>query len=100
TAVQFGYMLHRLKKAASQAGSIEPTKVAFALEGLSYDGPDGAMTMRKDNHQILMHMVFSVLEDGMDPRLEGLHLNFHTVLAFDAQQSAMPTTCKMRRPKS
>lgn len=100
TAVQFGYMLHMLKKAASQADSVDPVKVAFALEGLSYDGPDGAMTMREDNHQILMPMFFSVLKDGMNPGLEGTHLGFHTVLAFDAQQSAMPTTCKMRRPKS
>lgn len=94
------YMLGMLKQAAEKADSIDPTKVAFALEGLTYDGPAGPVTMRAKDHQIEEPMFVSVFTDNMKygyGNTDGL--NFHAIEKFTAQQGEMPTTCHMRRPK-
>src|SRR5699024_2955994 len=91
--------LAMLKKAAEKADSIDPTDVAFALEGLSYDSLIGTVTMRADNHQLLMPMFISVLKDGVKYGAEGTDMNFEPITSFPAEDSKLPTTCKMHRPK-
>jgi branched-chain amino acid transport system substrate-binding protein len=94
------YELRMLKKAAEKADSIDPTKVAFALEGLQYDGPFGQVTMRAKNHQILMPMFVSVLQDNMKYGADNTDdLNFHQLEKFSAKEGKLPTSCHMRRPK-
>lgn len=93
------YELKMLKLAAEKAHSIDPTKVAFALEGLKFDGPFGPVHMRADNHQIQMPMFISVLEDHMKYGADNSKdLNFRQIMKFTAEQSSLPTTCKMKRP--
>lgn len=92
-------MLDMLKLAAHKAGSIVPTDVAFALEGLRYDSINGEVTMRADNHQLLMPTFIDTLEGPVKHGYEGTHYNFHAVAEFSAGDMKMPTTCKMRRPK-
>ncbi len=93
-------MLDMLKLAAEKAGSIDPTKVAFALEGLKYDSLTGPVEMRAADHQILAPTFISVLKDHMKIGLEGTDgLSFHELAKFSAEQVALPTTCKMQRPK-
>lgn len=92
-------MLDMLKLAASKADSIAPTKVAFALEGLKYDSINGEVTMRADNHQLLMPTAISTLKGGMKYGNEGTDYNFHAVAKFPSEAMRMPTTCKMRRPE-
>lgn len=96
---QIAYMLDLFKKAAKKADSIAPTKVAFALEGMSLDGPVGKLTMRAKDHQILMPMFLSVLKGNMKYGAEGTNYNFHAIDDFNEDQTVMPTTCHMRRPK-
>ncbi len=92
-------MLDMLKAAAAKAGSIDPTQVAFALEGLRYDSINGPVVMRKDNHQLLMPTFISTLKHDDKHGLEGTEYNFHPVASFSAEDMKMPTTCRMRRPK-
>ena len=91
-------VLEMLKVAAEKADSIDPTQVAFALEGLHYDSPFGEMVMRAEDHQLLTPMYISVLKDHMKPGAEGSDINYHALDKIDAKATAMPTTCRMRRP--
>lgn len=94
------YMLNMFKKAAEKAGSIDPTEVAFALEGLKWDGPVGTAFMRAKDHQIEVPMFVSVFTDDMKHGLEETgDLGFHALEKFSAKHGELPTTCKMRRPK-
>ncbi|MGH8115948.1 MAG: branched-chain amino acid ABC transporter substrate-binding protein [Rhodanobacteraceae bacterium] len=93
------YEIRMLKLAAEKAKSIDPTKVAFALEGLEFNGPYGPVYMRADNHQIEMPMFISVLQDHMKyGLLKTGDLNFHVLAKFTAKEGQLPTTCKMHRP--
>lgn len=94
------YMMDMLKAAAEKAGSIEPTEVAFALEGLEIEGPAGGVFMRAEDHQIQVPMFVSVFQDGMKYSLEDTDgLNFHAISKYTAEQGELPTSCKMVRPK-
>lgn len=88
-----------LKAAAEKADSIDPTKLAFALAGLEYDSPVGPVTMRAEDHQIAMPMFMTVLKDKMKYGVEGTDLNYHSIHKFSAEETELPTTCKMRPPK-
>lgn len=94
------YMLDMLKIAAEKADSIDPTEVAFALEGLEYEGPVGRVVMRAEDHQIQVPMFVSVFQDDMKYALEDTDgLNFHALDKFTAEEGELPTSCKMERPK-
>tara|TARA_R110001606_G_scaffold8833_2_gene38779 strand:+ start:344 stop:1696 length:1353 start_codon:yes stop_codon:yes gene_type:complete len=92
-------MLEMVKLAGDKANSIEPFKVAMALEGLSFEGPGGKTTMRAEDHQIQMPMYMSVLKDGMKYGAEGTDFNFHEVAGYKAEETTLPAECRMRRPK-
>lgn len=96
---QLNHMMHMLKQAAEKADSIDPTKVAFALEGLQYETAAGPAMMRAEDHQILMPMFLTVYKGDMKYGAEDTNYNFHTVSKFPMDDMSMPTTCDMRRPK-
>jgi branched-chain amino acid transport system substrate-binding protein len=85
--------------AAKKAQSNDPVKVARALEGLKMSTPLGEVEMRADNHQILQPLYVSTLERGMKYDSEGTGLGWKTDAKVDGKATALPTTCKMERPK-
>ena len=88
--------------AAEKAKSLEPVKVAAALEGMDYDVLDGGKgTMRKDDHQFFQPMYIAKLgepknKEPFDEEKTGLA--WKTVAKIDTDQTVLPTTCKMTRP--
>lgn len=92
-------MLEMLKKAAEQTDSVDPVKIAHAMEGMSLEMVTGTYTMRKQDHQIQMPMIISVLKGNMPYGAEGTEFNFAKVGKIPAEEVAMNTTCKMRRPR-
>ncbi|WP_101676352.1 branched-chain amino acid ABC transporter substrate-binding protein [Alloalcanivorax mobilis] len=92
-------MMEMLKKAADEKGTVDPVKIAFAMEGMSVEMDTGTYTMRKKDHQIQQPMVLSVMKDNMRYGAEGTDYNFAKVAIIPAEESEMPTTCKMRRPR-
>lgn len=96
-------MLDLLKKAAVQANSLDPTKVAAALEGMKGSNFFGPIEMRKDNHQLLQNLVVATFArvDGKDVRYNAdgtLEYGFRTSYVAPAEQTRLPTTCQMKRP--
>ena len=85
--------------AAKKAASNDPAKVARALEGMKMSTPLGDVEMRADNHQLLQPLYVSTLEKGQKYDAEGTGLGWRTDTKVDGKATALPTTCKMERPK-
>ncbi len=98
-------MLDLLKRAATQANSLDPTKVAAAMEGMKGANYFGPIEMRKDNHQLLQNLYVGEFEkvDGKDVKYNAdgtLEYGFKTVYESPMEQTRLPTTCQMQRPTS
>jgi branched-chain amino acid transport system substrate-binding protein len=96
--------MRMFKAAAEKANSIDPVKVAAALEDMKFevhDGGDGLM--RKDDHQFFQPIYissFGTLKDKEKEPFdeEGTGWGWHMVSKIDTAQTELPTTCKMKRP--
>jgi branched-chain amino acid transport system substrate-binding protein len=96
--------MRMFKAAAEKANSIDPLKVAAALEGMKFevfDGGDGLM--RKDDHQFFQPIVissFGTLADKAKEPFdeENTGWGWHLVSKIDTAQTELPTTCNMKRP--
>src|SRR5882672_9925293 len=95
--------LEMLAKAMEQTKSADPTKVAKALEGMSFDSDTGEVTMRADNHQSIQPLFVSTYTkvDGKDVKydVERTGNGFKTDRRIEGKDTVMPTTCKMDRPQ-
>ncbi|WP_295843894.1 branched-chain amino acid ABC transporter substrate-binding protein [Tardiphaga sp.] len=93
--------IRMLAAAAEKAKSIEPVKVAVALEGLEFEVLNGGKgTMRKDDHQFFQPMYiaeFGELKSG-DFDEEKTGWGWKTAARIDPSATMLPTTCKMERP--
>ncbi|MEC4720874.1 branched-chain amino acid ABC transporter substrate-binding protein [Noviherbaspirillum sp. CPCC 100848] len=88
--------------AINTAGSSAPLKIALALEGMTYASVIGDVTMRKEDHQLLLPQIVSTVApvDGTTVKsgVEGTSYGFRTETTVDGKDLALPTECKMRRP--
>jgi branched-chain amino acid transport system substrate-binding protein len=88
--------------AANKAKSLDPVKVAQALEGMKFEVLDGGEGfMRKDDHQFFQPIYVSSLgirseKEPFDEENTGW--GWRMVAKIDTPQTVLPTTCKMDRP--
>ena len=91
-----------LAQAIKNARSTDPTKVAFALEGLKAKSLNGEITMRKSDHQLLQPMYIStwVKTNGAEVRYDQENTGFgwKTNQKLSAETMNQPSTCEMKRP--
>ena len=94
-------LMDMLDGAIEEAGTTEPTAVAYALEGMSSETPYGTVTMREDNHQLLQPLFISTFSDEAERDVEGTGFGFVTDPdgAIDADATRTETTCEMERPE-
>ena len=96
--------MRMFKAAAEKANSLDPVKVAAALEGMKFEVLDGGEGfMRKEDHQFFQPIYissFGSLKDkAKDPfDEENTGWGWHLVSKIDTAQTILPTTCKMKRP--
>jgi branched-chain amino acid transport system substrate-binding protein len=89
-------------KAAQEANSVDPLKVAAKLDGMKvtvYNG--GAGFMRADDHQFFQPMYIANLGPvGKDQPFEeeGTGWGWKVTGEIDTQDTILPTSCKMNRP--
>jgi len=98
-------ILDMLEKAAAQAKSTDPVKVAQALEGLKYDGYFGPVEVRKEDHQLIQPLFIGTFAkvDGKTVKFPGngtTEFGFRVDHKIDGPATALPTTCQMNRPGS
>ena len=85
--------------AAKKAQSNDPVKVAKALEGMKMSTSLGEVGMRADNHQLLQPLYVSTLSKNTKYDVEDSGLGWKSNAKVDGKATALPTTCKMERPK-
>jgi len=94
--------MRMLVKAVNQAKSDDPKAIAPQLEGMTSGGFDGGeIFMRKDDHQLFQDMYissFGALDAGAKFDEEGTGWGWKSVGVIKANDTVLPTTCKMERP--
>jgi branched-chain amino acid transport system substrate-binding protein len=94
--------MRMLAKAAAEAKSTDAKAVAEKLEGMKFSvfsGGEGFM--RKDDHQFFQPMYiasFGVLDPGAKFDEEGTGWGWKLIGSVSAEDTVLPTTCKMDRP--
>ena len=88
--------------AAEKAKSLEPVKVAAALEDMKFEVFNGGEGfMRKDDHQFFQPIYISSFGERSDNEPfdeEKTGWGWRLVAKIDTAQTVLPTTCKMDRP--
>jgi len=94
--------MRMLAAAADRAKSLEPVKIALALEGMEFEVFRGGKGyMRKDDHQFFQPMYiacFGELTNGEPFDEENNGWGWKVVETIETAQTVLPTTCKMTRP--
>jgi branched-chain amino acid transport system substrate-binding protein len=94
--------MRMLAKASALAKSDDPKAIAEQLEGMTVTAFDGGdATMRKDDHQFFQDMYiasFGPLDPGAKFDEEGTGWGWKTLGIVKANDTILPTTCKMERP--
>jgi branched-chain amino acid transport system substrate-binding protein len=94
--------MRMLAKAAAEAKSTDAKAIAETLEGMKaavFDGGEGFM--RKDDHQFFQPMYissFGALDANAKFDEEGTGWGWKLIGAVKAEDTVLPTTCKMERP--
>ncbi|WP_235210473.1 branched-chain amino acid ABC transporter substrate-binding protein [Caballeronia sordidicola] len=95
-------MIEMLAQAMEKAHSADPTAVARALEGIKLDKGFQTTEMRAADHQLIQPLYVMEMDKAGSPDVhfdnEGSGFGFRTLLKIPAAQTAMPTTCQMKRP--
>lgn len=91
-----------LAQAIREARSTDPVKVAAKLEGLRFQGLNGPIDLRKDDHQA-QQPVFVLSWEKVDGRSvvhdqENTGLGWKQIDMVSAGDAMLPTSCKMKRP--
>ena len=99
-------MLDMLVAAMKEAKSDDPKKVAYALEGMKWQGELGEVEMLRVNHQLIQPLYLFTLQKSAakgGPKegkvdMEGSGLAPVTDARIEAYVSKQPTSCEMKRP--
>ena len=95
--------VHMLVTAMETARGLEPARVAPVIEGLSFLGPNGPISMRKEDHQMFQPLFIAKLvkagAGGVSYDTGGTVYGWQTDLRLDTDKTVLPTTCRMPRAK-
>ncbi len=91
-----------LSKAIKEAKSVDPIKVAFAMEGMKADSLNGEIMMRKEDHQLQQPIYIATWSkvNGKDVKYdqENTGYGWKTEQKIDTYVATQPTSCQMKRP--
>jgi branched-chain amino acid transport system substrate-binding protein len=97
-------MTEMLAAAAVSAGSIEPSDIALALEGMTIEEGGVGLHMRAADHQVQTDLYVSMMDRAGTPDveldIEGSGYGFRTVAKLPAVALSEPADCRMTRPVS
>jgi branched-chain amino acid transport system substrate-binding protein len=93
--------IEMIAQGINKAGSTDAFKIASAMEGLKWkDGSGVEVTMRADDHQILMPYYVSTFATGTKYDSEKTGLGWKVGTIVKPEQINQPHSCKMSRPAS
>ncbi len=95
------YSLMLISEGIRKARSTDPVKVAAAMEGLSFQGFSGQMTMRAQDHQMQQPMFLLAMGKTGAEYFFGLENTEYTLIPekrYEAAVASTASTCRMTRP--
>lgn len=96
-------MIEMLAAAIEKANSTEAGAVARALEGARFHNRFHEASMRAEDHQLLQPLYVSVMQKVTEGSVrfdnEGSGYGFKTERYLPLAATALPTTCRMQRPR-
>ncbi|MCL4745174.1 MAG: branched-chain amino acid ABC transporter substrate-binding protein [Burkholderiaceae bacterium] len=94
--------LTMLAQGMKKAGSIDPIRVAFAMEGAKFQTLNGEAEMRASDHQLQQNITIATWAkvDGKAVRYDSEKTGYgwRNDAQLDAYVAAQPTSCQMKRP--
>jgi branched-chain amino acid transport system substrate-binding protein len=101
TSIQ--HALEMLERAMTETKSTDPAKVAKALEGMKIDGYFGPVEMRAQDHQLIQPLFIGTFAkvDGKTVKYSAdgtKEFGFRTDRKIPGPDTALPSTCQMKRP--
>lgn len=100
-SIMLSFVGKALKAVSRDRGSpVDAKQIALSLEKTTYAGPMGEISMRAEDHQMLLPIVVSKLEEGARYPVDGTKLGFKPVKTVPASEAIYPvqSDCKMVRP--
>ncbi|MHA3915943.1 branched-chain amino acid ABC transporter substrate-binding protein [Halovulum sp. GXIMD14793] len=91
-------LMQMLDAAAEKAGAVDAASLAAGLEGMTYEGPYGTVTMQTEDHQAVQPLFLSVLSDDAERKVEGTPYGFETIAEIAGKDTIVASDCKMKRP--
>jgi len=95
-------VMEMLASAMNKAGSTDPVKVAYALEGMKFAGPSGASWMRAEDHQMISPIYILSFakagQPGVELDEEKSGYGWKTDMLIAAKDNIPPMKCQMERP--
>lgn len=95
------YSLMLIDEGIKRARSIEPTAVALAMEGLRFQGFNGEVAMRRQDHQAQQSLFLLAMGKTSTKYPNGLENTEFTLIPekrYEAHVASTPTSCQMARP--
>jgi branched-chain amino acid transport system substrate-binding protein len=97
------HALEMLQRAMTQAKSTDPAKVAKAIEGMKIEGFFGPVEMRAQDHQMIQPLFIGTFAkvDGKKVKYNAdgtKDFGFAIDVKVPGPETALPTTCEMKRP--
>jgi branched-chain amino acid transport system substrate-binding protein len=91
-----------LSKAFKDTNSVEPLKVARAMEGMKITSLNGDVEMRKADHQVQQPLYIATWSkvDGKEVKYdqENTGYGWKTDRKIDTYVASQPSSCQMKRP--
>ncbi len=95
------HAMELLVQAIEKTATTDPLAIALALEGARYQGITGEVWVREDNHQLLQPLYVSTLKklgEGVKYDVERTGMGPKTDFRIEAADTALSTSCRMKRP--
>lgn len=96
------YSLMLISEGIAKARSTDPVKVAAAMEGLRFEGFNGDVVMRAQDHQAQQGMFLMVMGKASSQYPNGLENTDYALIPekrYAAEVASTPSTCQMARPR-
>lgn len=95
-------IVEMLAAAVTLAGTAEPIKVAYALEGMKFAGPSGDSWMRAEDHQMISPIYILRLtkagQPGVQYDVDASSYGWKTDTIISGKDTIPSMKCKMERP--
>ena len=95
-------IVETVANAINKAGTTDPVKVAYALEGMRYAGPSGESWMRAEDHQLIAPVYVMSFGKAGTPGIkhdeEGTGYGWKTEAISEAKDAIPAMKCQMERP--